>query len=94
MTKYVNTVGLAEYFNVAPATIMSMVRSGGIPAGTYVRVGKVFRFNLEAIEEHLLTAADSAENAEVPEVGKPPIQLEFDFGAYNAEAADTEEDNV
>ncbi len=56
-TKYVNTTELAKHFGVAKATILSMMRSGEIPHGTYVRAGRVFRFNLEAVEEHLLTRA-------------------------------------
>lgn len=52
---YVTTAEVAQYFGVSNATILTMVRSNAIPAGTYMRLGKVFRFDLHAIEQHLLT---------------------------------------
>jgi excisionase family DNA binding protein len=75
-TKYVTTAELAAHFNVANATIMAMLKSGEIPAGTYMRLGRVFRFDLEKIEEALLTRAGAPEEAESP---ADPAQYEFDF---------------
>jgi excisionase family DNA binding protein len=85
-TKYVTTGELAAHFNVANATIMAMLKSGEIPAGTYMRLGRVFRFDLEKIEQALLTRAGSVEEVEDPEA---PVQYEFDFNAYqNADDED------
>lgn len=75
-TKYVTTGELAAHFNVANATIMAMLKSGEIPAGTYMRLGRVFRFDLEKIEEALLTRAGAPDEAEPP---AEPVQYEFDF---------------
>lgn len=61
-TKYVNTAELATHFGIANATVIAMMRSGEIPSGTYVRLGRVFRFDLKAIEEHLLTNSDLSED--------------------------------
>jgi len=87
-TKYVNTSELAEYFGIAKATVLSMMRSGEIPAGTYMRAGRVFRFDLKAIEEHLLTNATPTGDVDgSAETSELPYQLKMDLG----EEADTEE---
>ena len=52
--KYVTTSALASHFGVSAATIITMVRSGDIPAGTYTRMGRVFRFDLGRVEAALL----------------------------------------
>lgn len=67
-SKYVSTTELAQHFNVSPATIRGMMESGEIPSDTYVRLGRLFRFDLHKVETALL--------------GKPvetPAQGEFDF---------------
>ncbi len=73
-TKYVTTAELAVHFNVSNATIMAMMKSGEIPNGTYMRLGRVFRYDLEKIEQVLLTRGGPADDAETP------VQYEFDFG--------------
>ena len=77
-TKYVTTAELAAHFNVANATIMAMLKSGEIPTGTYMRLGRVFRFDLEKIEQALLTRAGSVDDPEPPMQGQE-VQYEFDF---------------
>jgi excisionase family DNA binding protein len=87
-TKYVNTAELAEYFGVANATVLAMMRSGEIPSGTYVRIGRVFRFDLRLIEEHLLTTSNESEgHGRLPDgdAEAKPTQLEFDFDAATTE---------
>lgn len=68
--KYVTTAALAAHFKVSPATIIAMVRAGDIPAGTYTRMGRVFRFDLNRVEAALLER-EKAPTADA--------QLEFDF---------------
>lgn len=68
--KYVTTSDLAGHFNVSPATIITMVRAGDIPAGTYTRMGRVFRFDLGRVEDALLER-EKNQSADA--------QLEFDF---------------
>jgi len=75
-TKYVTTSELAAHFNVSSATIMAMMKSGEIPAGTFMRLGRVFRFDLEKIEEALLTRAGTPEEAGT---STDPAQSGFDF---------------
>lgn len=75
-TKYVTTAELAAHFSVSSATIMAMMKSGEIPNGTYMRLGRVFRFDLEKIEQTLLTRGDVADESEAP---APDVQYEFDF---------------
>lgn len=86
-SKYVTTGELAEHFNVSSATIMAMMKSGEIPPGTYMRLGRVFRYDLERIEQALLTRGDTAENSEGP---TPPVQYEFDFEDDTAEGGDAQ----
>jgi predicted DNA-binding transcriptional regulator AlpA len=76
-TKYVTTAELAAHFSVSNATIMAMMKSGEIPAGTYMRLGRVFRYDLDKIEQLLLTRKGSAGDAET--LAQEPVQYEFDF---------------
>jgi excisionase family DNA binding protein len=70
---YVSTADVAARFNVSSSTIMGMIRAGELPAGSYLRIGRVYRFDLERIEVELLKRA-----ATKP---APPAeaQLGFDF---------------
>jgi hypothetical protein len=85
--KYVNTSDLADHFGIANATVLAMMRSGEIPAGTYVRMGRIFRFDLKAIEEHLLTTATLAGDDETSSSDELPYQLNLDL----EDEADAEE---
>jgi hypothetical protein len=86
--KYVNTNELANHFGVAKATVLSMMRSGEIPEGTYLRIGRVFRFDLPAIEQHLLTRASVSEEDGGP--SNAPVQLERPYELIDEE---TENEN-
>lgn len=68
--KYVTTKELAEHFSVAESTIAAQVKSGDIPPGCYVRIGRVYRFNLDKVEQILLDRTTEAPN---------DGQLELDF---------------
>lgn len=68
-SKYVTTSELAKHFSVSPATIMGMMKSGEIPSNTYLRLGRVFRFDLTKIEAALLKTDNN----------KSPAQGELDF---------------
>jgi excisionase family DNA binding protein len=76
---YVSTADVAARFNVSSSTIMSMIRTGELPVGSYLRIGRVYRFDLERIESELLKRA--AVKAE------PPVeaQLGFDFDPNETE---------
>ena len=85
--KYVSTAALAAHFGVSAATIITMVRSGDIPAGTYTRMGRVFRFDLNSVESALLA------RTQVSSEGK---QMELDFNQISeneTEQYETENDN-
>jgi excisionase family DNA binding protein len=80
--KYVSTNELAEHLGIAHTTVRDMLRSGEIPQGMYLRAGRVFRFDLAAIEEHLLTtAAPPRDDESSPSKGAVHGQLELDL--YN-----------
>lgn len=68
--KYVTTPELAAHFNIASSTVAAMVRTGEIPPGTYVRIGRVFRFDLDKVEQSLLDRTSKTLDVK---------QLEFDF---------------
>lgn len=84
-TKYVTTADVAAHFNVSPATISMMVKQGDIPAGTYTRMGRVFRFDLARVEAALLEASGSAAH--------DAVQLHFDFDQEVADEATTHTEN-
>jgi hypothetical protein len=79
-TKYATTAELAAHFSVSNATIMAMLKSGEIPAGTYMRLGRVFRYDLGKIEHALLTRGGAVDDVETPVPASQPVQYEFDFG--------------
>jgi hypothetical protein len=87
-TKYATTAELAAHFSVSSATIMAMMKSGEIPSGTYMRLGRVFRFDLEKIEQSLLTRASVVTEGESL---TSDAQLEFDF---NDAAPEGGEDDI
>ena len=81
-TKYVSTAELAEHLGVAHTTILAMLKSGEIPQGMYLRAGRVFRFDLKSIEEHLLTTSRPPRDDEgSPKTGVTQGELELDL--YN-----------
>jgi excisionase family DNA binding protein len=81
-TKYVSTSELAEHLGIAHTTVLAMLKSGEIPQGMYLRAGRVFRFDLKAIEEHLLTNATPPRDDEGSSTkGVTHGQLELDL--YN-----------
>lgn len=87
--KYVTTAEIAAHFSVSSATIMAMMKAGEIPNDTYMRLGRVFRFDLARVEQFLLTRRDAADESEVP---APDVQYEFDF--TDAAPEDGEDDNI
>jgi excisionase family DNA binding protein len=72
-TKYVSATELADYFGVSKALIFARVTAGDIPKSAYLRMGRIFRFDRDAVEEALRNAPDEPEAA----------QLEFDFESGN-----------
>jgi excisionase family DNA binding protein len=60
-TPYVDIHKVAEYFIVSVATIRKWVRSGHIPASTYLKVGEVYRFRIPDIEAALTAATKKAQ---------------------------------
>ena len=45
---------VADYFKVSVSTLRTWVKSGKIPANTYIKVEGTYRFNLGLVEEALL----------------------------------------
>jgi excisionase family DNA binding protein len=52
--KYVSLSEAAETFGVSHSTIRNWLRDGLIPNNTYIKVGKVYRFELARLEAALL----------------------------------------
>jgi len=50
---YVGIEELAKHFKVSVSTVRSWVRQGILPADTYLKVGKTYRFRKSAIEAAL-----------------------------------------
>ena len=65
--KYVTTEELAAHFAVSVQTVRGWVRSKKLPAGTYIKVGNTYRFDLQDIETTLRATA-SAPKQEKPEL--------------------------
>ena len=67
---------VAEHFGVSTALIRTWVREGHIPHDSYIKVGSVYRFQLEAISTAMLASKalaqkpkEAAEEAEEEYIG-------------------------
>lgn len=60
-TPYVDIHKVADYFLVSVSTIRKWVRSGHIPASTYLKVGEVYRFRIPDVEAALTAATKKAQ---------------------------------
>jgi hypothetical protein len=78
-SKYSTTAETAAHFSVSNATIMAMMKTGEIPVGTYARFGRVFRYDIEKIEAHLLTVGVKEDEPVSPAIDEDPVQSEIKF---------------
>ena len=60
-TPYVDIHKVAEYFLVSVGTIRKWVRTGHIPASTYLKIGEVYRLRIPDIEAALTAATKKAQ---------------------------------
>ena len=54
MSEFVGIEEVAKHFNVSVSTARAWVRQKEIPENTYVKIGKTYRFKLDAVVEALL----------------------------------------
>tara|TARA_A100000172_G_scaffold69440_1_gene49508 strand:- start:934 stop:1182 length:249 start_codon:yes stop_codon:yes gene_type:complete len=54
MSEFVGIEDVAKHFNVSVSTARAWVRQKEIPQNTYVKIGKTYRFKLDAVVEALL----------------------------------------
>lgn len=67
---------LAKFLRISVSTVRAWVAKGYIPRSTYLKVGKTYRFNLNAV----ISALRKIDNDQVAEVAKKnPKQLELDL---------------
>jgi len=52
---------VASHFKVSVSTVRAWVRQGQIPPNTYLKLGKTFRFQLDAVAEALLNSSTGTE---------------------------------
>lgn len=90
--KYITTLALAKHFGVSTATIAAMMKSGAIPTTSYIRLGRIFRFDLAKVEQALLTRTAGLSDDTHPSDPEPQ-QLSFDLRSYD-EDEDEDEDSV
>jgi len=58
-SKYVPTEELAKHFAVAGQTVRLWIKQGKIPAGTFIKIGNTYRFDIEAVEAALQARAQA-----------------------------------
>lgn len=51
---FVGIEDIANHFSVSVSTARAWVRQGEIPSNTYIKIGKTYRFKLDAVVEALL----------------------------------------
>ena len=71
MSRYINSMELCEHFAISMTKLKGMLSDGTIPADTYIRHGRTYRFNVDAVENALL---------QHPKAETADAQLSFDFG--------------
>lgn len=68
---YVTIQQVAAYFQVARSTIRNWMTAGKIPADTYIKIGDVYRFRLDAVEAALTEAPKQVQvDALTPDEGE------------------------
>ena len=73
---YANIGETAKHFNVSESTIRKWLKSGAIPADTYIKVDDVYRIDLSRAAEALHNAPSDQETAG---------QSKLDLSAYNGD---------
>lgn len=77
-TGFVPIEALSKHLSVSVPTIRVWVNQGYIPKGTYLKVGKTYRFSIPAVVEALREADNDQMNSVVNQ--QPPFeQLELDL---------------
>ena len=69
--EFVSIEDLARHFTVSVSTARAWVRQGEIPKNTYVKIGKTYRFKLDAVVAALL--GNQAEKEE-PHSSPAPVE--------------------
>ena len=63
MEEFVTVEDVAKHFKVSVSTVRAWLRKGMIPDNTYVRMGSVYRFRLNAVVDALLNASGNDDSA-------------------------------
>ena len=69
--EFVSIEDVAKHFTVSVSTARAWVRQGALPKNTYVKIGKTYRFKLDAVVAALL--GDQAEKKE-PHSSPAPVE--------------------
>jgi len=69
---FVEIGDVASHFKVSVSTVRAWVRQGQIPPNTYVKLGKTFRFQLDAVADALLNGSAVSES-------EPEIEIDEDL---------------
>lgn len=64
MSEFVGIEDVARHFNVSVSTARAWVRQKEIPQNTYVKIGKTYRFKLDAVVQALLQKEIETEGTE------------------------------
>jgi len=75
---------VAKTFKVSVSTIRTWMRQGLFPEGSYIKIAKTYRFNMDVIQGHFLQNSLSPQPKPVakPE-RKIPVQLELDLTEFD-----------
>jgi excisionase family DNA binding protein len=75
---------VAKYFSVSAATVRVWVRDGTIPKKAFIKIGRTYRFRLEAIADAFIIA-NEAEEVQKPLDGTTQQPLNLDFSEEEQE---------
>lgn len=83
MKKYMTTAELAEHLSVSVSKVKEMMETGAIPADTYFRHQRTYRFHTERVENYLLGIETVPQGVEVQTRLDLPEFENVQKGEYN-----------
>lgn len=74
---------VAKTFKVSVSTIRAWMRQGLLPEGSYLKIAKTYRFDMDKLQAHYLQQAPTPKTSEAKTELKVPVQLELDLTQFD-----------
>lgn len=74
---------VAKTFKVSVSTIRAWMRQGLLPEGSYLKIAKTYRFDMDKLQAHYLQQVPTPKTSEAKTEPKVPVQLELDLTQFD-----------